>query len=86
MEPEPSGHDIGRTDGIERPAFVLVRDGVVVARFAPGEAQAAADTAYRLTERDGRHVDVYEVDRRLPPAPDVGRRVDPEALGWSGVG
>jgi hypothetical protein len=85
MQPHKVIADIRQNDGVERPAFVLVSNGTVVAHFGPDEAVAAADTAYRMTERDGHHIDVYEVDRRLPLPPPVGTPVDPLALGWVDV-
>lgn len=85
MEPKQVRQDSEQTGNVDRAGFVLVEDGTVLALFGANEAQAAADLAYRLTERDGRHVDVYEVGRGLPPPPPVGERVDPKALGWIDV-
>lgn len=85
MEPERVRQDIEETDSVRRPSFVLVQHGAVIAHFGPDEAQAAADTAYRMTEAEGMHVDVYEVDQRLPPPPAIGTPVEPRALGWVDV-
>lgn len=85
MDPQQVRQDIRDTESVERPSFVLVENGTVLAHFPPGDPQAAADAAYRLTERDGRHVDVYEVDCRLQPPPAIGSPVDPDALGWVNV-
>jgi hypothetical protein len=85
MRPEQVLQDVKASDSVERPSFVLVCNGAVVAHFGPDEAQAAADTAYRLTEREGKHVDLFEVDRRLPAPPAIGTLVDPQTLGWVDV-
>lgn len=85
MKPDRTAKDSTDADRVQRPSFVLVQQGLVVAHFAPDQAQAAADTAYRLTERDGRHVGVYAVDHRLPPPPAIGERVDPASSGWVDV-
>jgi hypothetical protein len=53
MEPKEVRQDIEETDSIERPSFVLVQHGAVIAHFGPDEAENAADTAYRMTNVSG---------------------------------
>lgn len=85
MTPEQVHQDVKNTDSVEDPFFVLVQHGRVIARFGPGQAAAATSTAYRMTETEGMHVDVYEVDQRLPSPPPMGTLVDPASLGWVDV-
>jgi hypothetical protein len=84
MDPDGTRREIADT-GVLRPSFALVQHGVLIGLFGPDEAETATSAAYRMTETEGHHVDVYEIDSRLPPPPQVGAAVDPDALGWIDV-
>ena len=69
-----------------RPSLALVQDGRLVGTFSADEAEAADRATVRIALASGRHVEVYEVDARLPTPPELGTAVDPERLGWTNVG
>lgn len=84
MEPRPASDTDRAPHAGARPRFVLVSHRTVLACFGPDEAEAAADTAYRMAERDGEHIELYETPGEQEP-PMIGTEVDPHALGWVAI-
>lgn len=64
-----------------RPWTVIVRDGVVAARYR-AEDNYAVDGRVTVASFGDGPVVVFEVDDRMPAPPNVGEPVDPIALGW----
>ena len=64
-----------------RPWTVLVRDGLVVARYR-AEDSYATDEGVTVASFGNDPVAVFEVDDRLPEPPKVGEPADPVTLRW----
>jgi hypothetical protein len=68
-----------------RPWTVVVRDGVVVARYR-AEDSYVTDGKVTLTSFGDGPVTVFVVDDRLPEPPNIGEPADPVTLGWLPMG
>lgn len=86
MQPQKARKETVETDRPQRPTIALVQHGELVGLFAADQAEAADRATTRLISASGRHVDVYEIDQRLPDPPALGTSVDPHQLGWVNVG
>jgi len=86
MHPDDVLKDIVETNSVVQPTIALVQNGVLVGVFSADQAEAADRATTRLISASGRHVDVYEIDQRLPDPPALGTPVDPRQLGWVNVG
>lgn len=62
----------------QHPWTVIVRDGLVVARYRAEDSYATDTEVSRVSLGDG-PVDIYEVDAHVPP-PNVGELVHPDDL------